>query len=408
MQAYLSGRDGSRKLIHDATQSTWIFNPANAEVPPVRGYDVYLTIDSRLQAIVEEELKAGIEREKAAAGSFILMDCRTGDMLAMASYPTYDPNHFAEYPDAERANRRTNRAVESLYEPGSVVKPFLAAYVLETGLIRRDQLIHSLVVDPISWDGERPYAFFGRRPVRDVSSHEDLTLERAVIFSSNVCMGIIGYRVGEQRLRDMLDRFGLCRETGIDLPAEAAVPPQSPEDWKPLYTSVSVGFGYEMAVTPIQLCRALAAVVNGGYLLKPRIIDRIRRGSEEVEFPSRVVVGRPISEETSRQMREILHLVVEEGTARLLKIDGFPYGGKTGTADMGRSGYTKSDYLASFEAFAPYEDPQVVALCMIEKPRGDYFYGGRVAGPIVAGVLRRMFGVEQTTRLSRILAAQGQ
>lgn len=406
MQPYLYGRDGRRVLLWDAEQKIRIYDLEGAEVAPVAGHDVYLTIDSRLQAIVESELEAGIRREKAEAGSFVLMDCNNGDILAMASWPTYDPNRFREYPKAERDRRRYNRPVEKLCEPGSVIKPYLAAYVLDRGICGRHQLVRELAGSSVHWDGGAR-ALFGRRVVRDVHAHENLTLERAVIYSSNISMAIVGLHAGRDHLVEMLTGFGLCRPTGIDLPAEGRGKYTDAGDWSPLYSSVSVSFGYEVMVTPLQLCRALAAVVNGGYLLRPRIVTKVSRWGKEESFPEREVVGRPIREETSRQMREILLQVVEEGTAKYLKIQGFQFGGKTGTADMGRGGYDKSDYLASFEAFAPYEKPAVVAICMIEKPRGGSYYGSIVAGPIVAEVFRRMFHLEERTLLARLRGTGG-
>lgn len=406
LQPYLSGREGQRNLILDATRRTLIFNLANAEVAPVRGYDVYLTIDPRLQAIVEAELEAGIRRERAEGGTFVLMDCNTGDILAMASWPDYDPNHFGDYPDQERKRRRANKAIEDLYETGSVMKPFFAAYAIERGICGRDQLVRSLAGEPIVWDGGR-LARFGRRVVSDVHAHEDLTLERSIIYSSNICLGILGHHLGRERIYDLLDRFGFCVPTGIDLPAEAAGKRTAPEAWKPLYSSVSVSFGYEIMVSPLQLTRAFAAVVNGGYLLRPRIVEKVVRDGEERLFPPRQVLGRAIGEEASRQMREILHRVVEEGTGKWLKIEGFDFGGKTGTADMARGGYTKSDYLASFESFAPASEPEVVAVCMIEKPRGGSIYGAMVAGPIVAEVYRRMYQLKGETRLAKLRKAAG-
>ncbi len=400
---YLSRRDGYREVLKDALQKTRIFQVGNVDVAPVGGYDVYLTIQSTLQAIVEEELEAGVAREKAAGGLFLLMDCNTGDILALANYPSYDPNRFSEYPDQVRKERRTNKAVESLYEPGSVIKPFFASYALERGLCRREQSMMSLVASPVTWDGGR-HAHVGRRLITDVHEHPGMTFEGAVVHSSNIGMSILGLKLGRQGIMDVLDRYGFNRPTGIDLPAEAKWSPWTPPmQWHPLYSPVSASFGYEVMVTPIQLCRAFAAVVNGGCLLKPRIVDRIERDGEVQRFPSRQVERQAISAETSHEMREILHLVVEEGTAKWLKIEGFEFGGKTGTSNMAkRAGYTKEDYLASFEGFAPVEKPEVVALCMIEKPRGGSIYGGMVAGPIVAEVFRRVFKVEKETKLTTL------
>ncbi|MBI4604722.1 MAG: penicillin-binding protein 2 [Planctomycetes bacterium] len=398
---YLSGRGGRREVLKDAPQKTRIFKVGSLEVAPVGGYDVYLTIESTLQAIVEEELEAGLQRERASAGLFVLMDCRTGDILAMASLPAYDPNRYGEYPEPKRKERRANRVVESLYEPGSVIKPFFAAYALEQGIARREEPIRGLIAGPVTWDGGRQ-ARFGKRRVTDVHEHPDMTFEGAVIHSSNIGLAIVGMRLGKPGILDALRRFGFDRPSGIDLPAEASKEPWAPPmRWTPIYSATSASFGYEIMVSPIQLCRAFAALVNGGHLLRPRVVDRLVRGSETIRFPSRQVDGQPITAETSRHMREILRRVVEEGTAKWLKIEGFEFGGKTGTSDMAKGGYAGQDYLASFEGYAPCDDPRVVALCMVEKPRA-HIYGAMVAGPIVAEVFRRMFRIAAETKLAML------
>ncbi len=403
MDAYLSRRDGFREVLKDARQRTRIFKVGNLDVTPVGGYDIYLTIQSRLQAIVEEELEAGVRRERAEGGIFILMDPNSGDVLALASYPTFDPGRFGDYPDEERKKRRPNKAIESLYEPGSVVKPFYAAFCLEKGICARDQLMESLVAPPVSWDGGSR-ARIGRRLITDVHEHEKMTFEGAVVHSSNIAMSILGLRLGKQGIFDVVERFGFDRPTGIDLPGEANKAPWTPPSvWHPLYSPVSASFGYEIMLSPLQICRAFAAVVNGGRLFKPRIVDRLVRDGEVRRIPSGEIECQAISPETSRQMREILRLVVEEGTAKWLKIDGFEFGGKTGTSNLAKkSGYTKEDYLASFEGFAPAENPEVVAVCMVEKPRGKSIYGGIVAGPIVAEVFRRIFKVANETKLALV------
>jgi len=403
LSAYLSRRDGFREVLRDARQKTRSFKLGNLDVAPVGGFDVYLTIQSTLQAIVEEELEAGIEREKAEGGVFVLMDLHSGDVLALASYPDFDPNRYSDYPAKERERRRANKAVESLYEPGSVIKPFFAALCLEKGLVRRDQLMTGLAAPPVSWDGGR-HARIGRRLVTDVHEHPGMTFEGAVVHSSNIGLSILGLKLGKQGIMDAVDRFGFNRPTGINLPAEAyKVPWAPPMEWHATYSPVSASFGYEVMLTPIQLCRAFAALVNGGYLLVPRLVDRVERQGEVHEFPRRQIERQAISEDTSRQMREILRLVVEEGTAKWLRIEGFEFGGKTGTSNLLKhAGYTKEDYLASFEGFAPYENPQVAAICMVEKPRGDSIYGGMVAGPIVAEVFRRIFKVQNQTKLANL------
>ena len=394
MDGYLAHRPGKRQVLRGAVRGFRVQLPELREVAPIHGYDVVLTIESRAQRILEEELKKGIELQRAEAGLGIVLDCRNGAVRAMASYPDYDPANFHRYPPEEQARRRTNRPIENTYEPGSVLKAITLSSALSYQVARRDEII---------WSGAQTHVFrHGRhgRPVSDTREHPPLTLEGVVVHSSNIGMSFIGLRLGRERLIEVLERFGFFEPTGIELPGEAPGGRTKREEWSELWTSVSVAFGYELRVTPLQLCSAFAALVNGGRLWRPRIVERALSGGEEVLSNPPDLVDRPISEAVSREVREILLGVVERGTGQRLKMDGFRFGGKSGTADMGR-GYTKQDYLASFEAFAPYDDPEVVVLVMIEKPRAGTFYGSRVAGPVVATFLRRYFRVESLPRFAR-------
>jgi cell division protein FtsI/penicillin-binding protein 2 len=388
--ASLSPRSGRRRVITDAREQLRFFYPENVEVAPVNGYDVVLTIDSRAQKILEEELALGIEKHRAEAGQAVLMDCRTGAIIAMTSWPRYNPNDYHRYPKSEIERRRKNRTIENVYEPGSVIKPFIAAIALERGLVTRTQQI---------WGGGRVHVI-GRRRISDVSDHGAISFDDCVVYSSNIGMSIIGMELGRDGLIDTLDRFGFCRKTGIELPFEVSGSHTDRAEWNDVYSSVSVSFGYEVLISPIQLCTAFASLINGGYLYRPMIIDRYEIDGR-VERVQPLVVGRPIREETSGAMREILHRVVQEGTGKYLRMEGFEFGGKTGTADMDPN-YTEKDYLASFEAFAPYDDPEVVALVMIEKPRSGKIYGGTVAGPVVARILRRYFRVAAEPRFEKL------
>ncbi|MBN1442083.1 MAG: penicillin-binding protein 2 [Planctomycetes bacterium] len=382
LDPFLRQQSGRRLVIKDALQRSRIYYPQSSEVRPIDGYDAALTIELRMQRILADELERGIDTFKAAAGLGIVMDCRSGAVLAMASHPSYDPGLYHLYPSEEQTERRRNRGVESAYEPGSVMKPVVASMALEHGLTRRDELI---------WGGGDSRRL-GPRVVRDVRDHGPLTMEEVVVYSSNCGMSELGLRLGRDRLIDALERFGFGRKTGIGLPGERSGKTRDREAWSELYTSVSVSFGYAVMVTPIQLCTAFCSIVNGGYLYRPRILAHLDRPGERIENPPEVV-GRPVREETSRQMREILLRVVQEGTGKYLQMDGFLFGGKSGTADMGPL-YTKENYLASFVAFAPYENPEIVVLVMIEKPKARSYYGSTVAGSVVASVLRRYYRVE--------------
>ena len=395
MEPYLSPQNGRREFLVDASRErNRIFQLDNLYLEPVQAYDVHLTLDSRVQAIAEEELEAGVLHDKAEAGAILVMDCRTGDILAMASYPSYDPARFGEYPEEERERRRPNGVIEKLFEPGSVLKPLILSRALKAGVCRPEQNIRSLLGPRATWDGGKR-AKFGYRTVRDTHEHANMTVEHALRYSSNIGLTAIGLRLGREGLKETFASFGLGEATGIRLPAEG-VGEYPIDPWKPYDEGVSSCFGYAVMLSPLQLCRAFAAVVNGGYLLRPRLVKRLVRGSETHEFPQREVVGRPLDEETSSEMRRILRGVIEEeGTGRYLRLEGFRYGAKTGTARVQKNGnYHANDFLSSFEAFAPYKDPEVVIVCMVEKPRGSHHYGSWVAGPIVVQVIRRLFNIE--------------
>jgi cell division protein FtsI/penicillin-binding protein 2 len=380
-------------VIKDALQTLRFYFPENSDVAPVNGDDYVLTIDSRVQRILQEELERGLTRYRADTGLGVVMDCRNGDILGMASVPCYDPGEYHNYPREEREKRRANRVIESTFEPGSDLKPCIASWALRSGVVRRDEVI---------WEGGKAHRFEGRRRVTDVKDNGPLTMEEAVFKSSNIGMAFLGLRLGQTRIRQALEQFGFGRPTGVNLPGEVSGFVQSPAKWSELYTSVSVSFGYEIRATPLQLATAFCAVVNGGTLYRPRLVLRKVRDGEVIENPT-VVRGHPISPEVSRDMREILVRVVEdEGTGKYLRMDGFRFGGKSGTADIGRGGYTKTDYLTSFEAFAPYEDPEIVVLVMYERPRTERRYGGWVAGPVVAQVLRRYFLIEDQPLLVKL------
>ena len=390
LSPWLGPRSGRRRVITDAREQFRIYSPETVEVAPVNGYDVYLTINSKAQGILEEELQRGISKHKAEAGLGVLMNCKTGSILAMASWPVFNPNDFHRYPPEVLAERRKNRVIENAYVIGSVIKPFIAASAVEAGVVRWDDKI---------WGGGRFHRIGGRR-LEDVSNHGPISVEQAVVYSSNIGMGEIGMKLGRDRLIAALARFGFCRQTGIRLPGEAKGRHTPADKWNDIYSTTSVSMGYEVMITPIQLVTAFASLVNGGYLVKPRLVDKYVRAGEVIRNPPQLV-GHTVTEEASGRMRSILHKIVEEGTGRYLKMKEFKFGGKTGTADMNPLN-TKEDYLASFEAFAPLDDPEVVILVMIEKPRSGKIYGGSVAGPVVARVLRRYFSIPAKPEFERL------
>ncbi|MBI4585257.1 MAG: penicillin-binding protein 2 [Planctomycetes bacterium] len=401
LDAFLAGWDGHRKVICDGLRTTRLFRNENVDIPPVDGFDAILTIDARIQGIAEEELQRGMDKEKAAGGMAVIMHSKTGNLLAMASLPAFDPSHFHHYPKDELDRRRRNRIIESQYEPGSTIKPFIAAVALEKGIFRPDQII---------WAGGKEAVFLGR-PVSDVSNHGPITFEEAVIYSSNIGMTVVGLKLGGEGLIETLERFRFQKQTGMPLPGEATGWRTPRKKWSERYSTISVSFGFELSMTAIQLLSAYNSLVNGGHYYRPRLVERLERGHEVYRMPVEEL-GQPIKPETSQAMRDILHQVIERGTAKGWKIPGLPYGGKTGTAALsnGKSGYHRDGrkaFLSSLVAFAPYPDPEIVLLVMLEKPQTQHF-GSSVCGPIVTSILRRIFRVpDEETKIAAKVKKDG-
>ncbi len=408
LNSYLEGRDGRSQYFCDGLRKTWFYNPDNVAIASTDGYNVTLTIDSRIQKIVEEELAKGVKAKEAEAGVAVVMDCRNGEVLAMASYPDFDPARFHGYPPKELSERRRNRVIESQFEPGSTIKPLVAALALEKGVVRLEELI---------WKGGDVEKILGRT-VRDAHDKGPLSFEDAVVHSSNIGLAKVGLRLAKPGLNELLDRFHFGVKTKIPLPGEAPGSRRKLSEWSEKYTSISVSFGYGLTVTPIQLASAYCALVNGGMYYRPRLILKVQREGE-VHRVDPEPMGRVVSEGISEEMRRILNQVVIRGTGRWHQIKGFQYGAKTGTAivSQGKKGYIGSEgkqYRSSFVAFAPYEEkkkPDIVVMVTIEKPnRRLGYYGSVVCGPVVKNVLRRIYripeeGLPEGSQLGRLTTA---
>lgn len=336
---------------------------------PVPGATIELTLDLHLQHLLERELQAGIEVSRAAAGTAIIMDPHTGEILAMASYPTFNPNV------ANRAtpDERRFRATQDVYEPGSTFKIVTAAAAIEEGIVKPSDLIDT---------NPGRYYIAGRKPITEASGHNYgvLSFEDAIIKSSNVGAIKVGLRTGADRLTRYVHRFGFGEANAPDFPG------QSRGIWNPNNLNesglASVSMGYQVSVTPLQMAAAVSAVANGGLLMEPRIVRAVRHdGIREVVAPK--VLRRAVTTDTAATVRHIMEGVVERGTARVAQIEGYPAAGKTGTAhkvaDSG--GYSRSDYNASFVGFVPARNPEFTILVVIDTPRTS-IYGGTVAAPV--------------------------
>ncbi|MBN2247830.1 MAG: penicillin-binding protein 2 [Coriobacteriia bacterium] len=337
------------------------------EEEAVDGEDIVLTIDKDIQYQAQVALAEAVQKWGAKAGSVIVMDPRNGEILAMASYPQFNPNRFGEADeDAFR-----NRAIVDTYEPGSTIKSLTAAAVIDAGL-------H----DPASVFELPPTIDIGGRTIHE--SHDraavSWTLTDIVTQSSNVGAVKLGLSLGEEALYDYFSRFGLTEKTGVDYPGEVKGWLGAPDQWSPS-SLATITFGQGVSVTPLQLTRALAAIANGGDLITPHFL---KEAAVETEKAPTLVTKRAISEETARQMRIVLTDVVHEGTGAAAAVPGYEVAGKTGTAQKartdGRAGYAEGKYVASFSGFLPADDPRIVIVVNIDEPSNS-IYGGTVAAP---------------------------
>jgi len=375
---HLRGRDRVLRTVRDAgRRALWWNDSRNSD--PIDGGHLVLTLDCEIQRIVEEQLDRTMAEFEGQSAMAIVMDPFNGDVLAMACRPTFDPNDYQSFP----ASLRRNRALTDPVEPGSIFKPFVAGGALLAGVVSPDELI----------DCHQGVHYFGRRRIRDTHPQGLLDLRGVIVQSSNIGMGIIGERMGNEALHQALLGFGFGRRLGIELPGESGglVPPV--ERWTS-YSTTSVPIGQEIAVTPLQLATAFCAIVNNGLLLRPRVVRALLTpGGEAVEsFSQRQVIRRALPLEIARYLSfEVLPGVVEEGGGGNLRMVDYTMAGKTGTAQVpyaDRRGYEPGMYLSSFVGAAPVDRPRLVALVMVRKPnRAKGYYGRVVSGPAVSEIL---------------------
>jgi len=333
--------------------------------------DIVLTIDEVIQFITEYHLKKQVEKYNARAGIAIVMDPYSGEILALANVPQYNPNNFQAYSPAIW----TNKAVAGSYEPGSIFKPIVAAAAIDSGKARPNDIFFC----------ENGRFKIGRTSIGEASNHKFgwMSLKSIISKSSNIGSIKIAQKVGQSTYFDYITRFGFGSRTGIDLPGESPGLLQDISRWSAL-SLASISFGHEIAVTPIQMVTALSAIANGGNLMRPQITRSFKKNGVVIKKIKPRLVRRVISEKTSRQMIDILKTVVKSGTGGNAAIEGFDSAGKTGTAqkyDPKTRTYSQTDYIASFIGFVPADAPRIVVLVMIDGPENKY-WGGTVAAPV--------------------------
>lgn len=369
-----------QEIVATDNKGNAIFGSVLSKFLPDKGKSVTLTIDATIQFISERALDKAMIDTGAKHASVIVMDPKTGEILAMANRPSYDPNNYNQ--SGEEAFK--NIAVTNLYEPGSTFKPIIASAALAAGKWKLDTVYNDKGAFAANghiirnWNGE------GYGPVR---------LLDILKYSLNTGMAEIGTLTGADILSKYVRDYGFGSETGIELPGEGAGILYNPDDMSKLdVATMSIGQG--IAVTPLQMVRAFGALANGGAMMKPHIIKSYSNSQGDVTSTTETsVVGQPVPAETAKTIVDILEKEVSEGGGTKAMVEGYHFGGKTGTAqklDTKHGGYLDGQYIVSFIGFGPVEDPKFVVLVVIDDPQKGSLYGSQLAAPVFKDIVSQL------------------
>src|SRR5437763_1864000 len=339
------------------------------EVQPQPGQTVVLTIDQVIQYRTEQALSAAVERTHAKSGTAIVMDPRTGEILALANAPTFDPNQ----PAANSAEARANGALQNIYEPGSTFKIVAYSAAIEKGLVKPDDKI----------DCQMGQITVAGRLIHDGHPYGVLTVADALAKSSNVGAIKLGLLVGNESMYEYMKRLGFGSRTGIDLAGESPGILRALSRWQPSSIG-SLAIGQEVGVTPLQMAAAYSILANGGTLVKPHLLRELRAPDGTVLFQAKPETRPALKPETTEALRGMFEGVTLRGTAKKAQLDGYSAAGKTGTAqkiDPRTHAYSATKFIGSFVGFAPVKNPAVVIIVVIDEPLGSY-HGGDVAAPV--------------------------
>ena len=360
LQGALAGKSGSQRVIRD--NRGFIVEDAGGMTPPKPGGDVVLSLDSKLQHLAYSELGNAVRQHHAKAGAVVVLDSRTGEVLALANFPGYNPNNHSKVD----SHTMRNRAIIDLFEPGSTMKPFTIATALEEGKVRPNTLINT----------ENGVITIDNRKIHDAHPDAMLTVAQVIQKSSNVGAAKISLSLKPESLWQSLVDCGFGAQTGSGFPGEASGILHPPKSWRPI-EQATIAYGHGISVSLLQLARAYTIFASDGEL-KP--ISLLKQDGP-------VTGTRIFSERTVREMRKMLEMVVMPGgTAPLAQISGYQVAGKTGTAHKLENGRYVDHYVASFVGFAPASSPRLVVAVMIDDPAGYDYYGGDVAAPVFSKV----------------------
>ncbi len=370
----LRGRPGSARIERDAMGRPR-FDTRAVVREPAPGADVMLTIDQVIQHIAERELDRAVASTLATSGAVLIMDPKSGELLAMATHPRYDPNSVGRGEKAVVANR----AISAVYEPGSTFKIILAAAALEAGAVTPQEVFAS--------NGELRVA--GGYVIREARGRKfpRQTLGDIIRQSSNVGAALVAVRLGKERYYDAIRRFGFGAPTGVDLPGELAGLVPSPAQWLSPGLE-TIGFGQGISVTPLQMLAAASALGNEGRLVRPHVLRAVRDPEGRVVKVAVPEPGRQaVSPEVARAVVAMMEEAVNKGTGTLARVEGYRIAGKTGTAQKPApgGGYMPDAYVASFFGLVPADSPRLAVLVILDGPKGEH-YGGTVAAPVFQAI----------------------
>lgn len=359
---HLTGKDGRKRVLRDRVGHT-IENIGNIE-SAIDGKDLHLSIDVRFQHLAHRHLKSAVIEHKAQAGTAIILDAKTGEVLAMVNEPSFNPNNRKNF-DSDKFR---NRAVTDMLEPGSTTKPFTVAMGLQSGRFHPDTLI----------DTTPGYMRVGNRTIKDTHNYGLIDISHVIIKSSNVGVTKIAMSFPVNRLRKLLADVGYGKSTHLGLPGEINGILPDRKKWRPI-EHATISYGYGFSVTPVQIARAYTVLASGGRRLPLNILKQ--------EKPPEGV--RVIAPEVIAQIRTMMKDVVSsKGTARRAQMEKYSAAGKTGTAHKLINGrYAENRYTSAFAGFAPAEDPKLIMVVVVDDPRGEHYYGGRIAAPVFSRVM---------------------
>jgi len=370
---WLSGKPGSRRVVKDRTGQE--ITGMNIIKPAVAGKDLRLSIDRQLQYFANRALHEAVTDNNAESGSVVVMDTQTGEIMAMANYPTYNPNDMGD----RSGGRQRNRSVTDVFEPGSTMKPFTIAAALDSG--------DFTTTESIVYTSPGRYNIGKYEISDDGDDHGWLNLKGIVTKSSNVGISLVARQLDEEQMWSVFDSFGFGRPPGSEFPGEVPGFFNHPTVWNHT-EQATISYGYGISVSVMQLARAYAALANDGVMMPASFLA--------LDTPP--VGQRIIDTSIARDVKNILESAVVEGTGKLAKVPGYRVAGKTGTSHLSQSGgYSEDRYISVFAGFAPVTDPRLAIVVVVQDPKAGDYFGGVVAAPVfseVMGHALRLGGIE--------------